>query len=238
MVNSFNQFIDDREYKFYCEAIDFYQENYNKGLNESFLSSVLPASIKKYYDFIKDLVDKTKVNIKSIVNFFRDRGVFDFFKRIKFSLKELFNIVKKGFSYYKDLQNAISEYVASTKVVQWTSDKIRDLDKFLSKHPKTRRLVGFAVGAILIYIWLNMSFTGDFDYDFDQSTLIGALLGRISLSDVFAGPEGVKLLTLFITGSFLSFPWPGPQTALFVASLVYGLAKSFNVKDILQQLRR
>ena len=45
-----------------------------------------------------------------------------------------------------------------TRVVRWTEDKLKDLDAFLAKHPKTKR-IALAVVNILIYIWLNMTFT-------------------------------------------------------------------------------
>jgi hypothetical protein len=231
-MENFSGYMQDRDYELYMEAIRLHEDD---SLYE-FLSGIT-GKLKKYYDFIKDLAEKAKIGIKDIAELLKNKGVFEFFKKIGFSVKRLFDLVRKGFKYYRDLQRTIAEYIAETKVVKWTTDKIKDLDEFLKRHPKTKRLVGIAVGAILLYIWLNMSFTGDFDYDFDQSTLISALLGNFSLTDIFTGPDGVKLLTLFITGSFLSFPWPGPQTALFIVSLIYGLAKTFNVRKLVSNLR-
>lgn len=231
-MKSFSYYSQDRDYETYLEAVNLHIDD---TLNE-FLSAIT-GKLKKYYDFIKDLAEKAKIGVKDIAELLKNKGVFEFFKKIGFSIKRLFDIVKNGFKYYRDLQRAIAEYIAETKVAKWTAEKIKDLDEFLKRHPKTKRLVGVAVGAILLYIWLNMSFTGDFDYDFDQSTLISALMGNFSLADIFTGPDGIKLLTLFITGSFLSFPWPGPQTALFIVSLIYGLAKTFNVRKLVADLR-
>lgn len=231
-MKSFSYYSQDRDYETYLEAVNLHEDD---TLNE-FLSAIT-GKLKKYYDFIKDLAEKAKIGVKDIAELLKNKGVFEFFKKIGFSIKRLFDLVKNGFKYYRDLQKAIAEYIAETKVAKWTAEKIKDLDEFLKRHPKTKRLVGVAVGAILLYIWLNMSFTGDFDYDFDQSTLISALMGNFSLTDIFTGPEGIKLLTLFITGSFLSFPWPGPQTALFIVSLIYGLAKTFNVRKLVADLR-
>jgi hypothetical protein len=231
-MKSFSYYSEDRDYELYVEAIHLHEDD---TLNE--FVSAITGKLKKYYDFIKDLAEKAKIGVKDIAELLKNKGVFEFFKKIGFSIKRLFDLVRNGFKYYRDLQRAIAEYIAETKVVKWTAEKIKDLDEFLKRHPKTKRLVGIAVGAILLYIWLNMSFTGDFDYDFDQSTLISALMGNFSLTDIFTGPEGIKLLTLFITGSFLSFPWPGPQTALFIVSLIYGLSKTFNVRKLLADLR-
>ena len=52
-----------------------------------------------------------------------------------------------------------------------------------------------------------MTFTGNADYDFDMGDMIMALGGGFTLSTLFAGLEGMALLTLFATGVIgLSFP--------------------------------
>ena len=74
-------------------------------------------------------------------------------------MEYLFSLIKKGFKAYKEVIKAIGEYVASTKVGKWTEQKLKDLDAFLAKHPKTKRIAGMAVAGILIYICLNMTLT-------------------------------------------------------------------------------
>lgn len=231
-MKSFSQHAEKSSYQTYLEAIEMHQ---SQSLHE--FVGTITGKLKKYYDFIKQLANTVKVGVSDIANLLKNKGVFEFFNRIKFSLKRLFDLVKVGFKYYRDLKSAIAEFMASTKVAKWTEDKLNQLDDFLKKHPKLKRITGVAVSAILLYIWLNMSFTGDFDYDFDQSTLINALLGNFTLTSIFAGPEGMKLLTLFVTGTIFSFPWPGPQSALFTISLLYGLAKTFDVRSVLTKLQ-
>ena len=231
-MKSFSQHTQDTDYSLYLEAISLHVDG---NMNEIFGN--ITGKLKQYYDFIKDLSEKAKVGVKEIAELLKNSGVFNFFKKIAFSLKRLFVLVQKGFAYYKDVRKAIAEYVASTKIVKWTEEKIKDLDAFLQKHPKVKRIAGIAVGAILLYIWLNMSFTGDFEYDFDQSTLIGALTGNFSLADIFTGPDGIQLLTLFITGTFLSFPWPGPQAGLFIVSILYGLSKTYGLPTLANKFK-
>ena len=186
----------------------------------------IPSSLKKIWSFVKELKDLVKVKLLDLVKLFKNKIVFKFFAKIKFSMTKLFSIVKAGFKAYKQVIKAIGEYIASTKVGRWTEDKLKDLDAFLAKHPKTKRIAGLAVAGILIYIWLNMTFTGNADYDFDMGDMIMALGGGFTLSTLFAGPEGMALLTLFATGVIgLSFPWPGPQHIQFVGAVLYGSAK-------------
>lgn len=231
-MKTFSTLNESVEYDIYLEALDLH---INCDLHEVF--GKISGKLKKYYQFFEDLSNTAKIGVEKIVEIFKNRGVFTFFKRINFSVTNLFRKIQMGFKYYRTLQSAIAEYIAKTGVARWTEQKVKELDEFLKKHPKTKRIVGIGVGAILIYIWLNMSFTGDFDYDFDQSTLIGAIAGNFSLADIFTGPEGIKLLTLFFTGSVLSFPWPGPQNVLFVTSLLYGLAKTYNIRSAAKDLK-
>jgi len=211
------------------EERDYYSAlsiiEYGYALNEGILDR-LSAGVKSKLDFIKSLADYAAIKLEDIVSLFKDSRVFKFFNAIKFNLAILWKYIKAGFSAYIDLQKAIAEYVASTKVVKWTTSALHDLDKFLQNHPKLRRIGGFAVAGLLIYIWLNMSFTGDFAYDFDFSDILLAVGGKYSLGTLFGGPEGTRMLMLFATGVIgLSFPWPGPTHIQFVGALINGLRK-------------
>jgi hypothetical protein len=210
----------------YDEFVSFVREN-KLTENTSVLNELgIPSRLKKIWGFIKELAKFAAFKLVDLVKLFLDKTVFKFFAKIKFSMEWLFKLVKKGFKAYRDVIKAIGEYLASTKVGKWTEQKLKDLDAFLAKHPKTKRIAGLAVAGILIYIWLNMTFTGNADYDFDMGDMILALGGGFTLSSIFAGPEGMALLTLFATGVIgLSFPWPGPQHVQFVSAVLYGSAK-------------
>jgi hypothetical protein len=223
MEMSLTNILYELQYKEFCEFVK--QNNLDSKvvvLNEL----VIPAKLKKIWSFLLELKDIVKVKIIDLVKLFMNKLVFKFFAKIKFSISYLFSLVKKGFKAYKDIIKAIGDYLANTKVGKWTEEKLKDLDAFLAKHPKTKRIAGLAVAGILIYIWLNMTFTGNADYDFDMGDMILALGGGFTLSTLFAGPDGMALLTLFATGVIgLSFPWPGPQHFQFVGAVIYGSAK-------------
>lgn len=49
---------------------------------------------------------------------------------------------------------------------------------------------------------------------------------QLYLPDQMAGPDGTRMLMLFVTGIIgLGFPWPGPTSAKFVVALLNGLRK-------------
>jgi len=228
MENSLADIVYEIQYEEFCNFV------YENKLNEDTIvlkEFAIPGKLKKVWSFIVKLKDIIKVKMVDMVKLFLNKLVFKFFAKIKFSLDYLFKLVKKGFKAYKEVIKAIGEYISSTKVGRWTEDKLKDLDAFLAKHPKTKRIAGLAVAGILIYIWLNMTFTGNADYDFDMGDMIMALGGGFTLSTLFAGPEGMALLTLFATGVLgLTFPWPGPQHVQFIGAILYGSAKLIGQK--------
>lgn len=228
MNTSLTDILHEMQYKEFCL---FVAENKLDCDEVQLNEFVIPSKLKKIWSFLVELKDLVKLKLKDLVKLFMNKLVFKFFAKIKFSMEYLFSLIKKGFKAYKEVIKAIGEYVASTKVGKWTEQKLKDLDAFLAKHPKTKRITGMAVAGILIYIWLNMTFTGNADYDFDMTDMILALGGGFTLSKLFAGPEGMALLTLFATGMIgLSFPWPGPQHVQFVTAVLYGCAKLAKTK--------
>jgi hypothetical protein len=186
----------------------------------------IPSFLSKQYDFVKDLASNISINIKDLAKLFMNRTVFNFFSKIKWSFEFVFDLAKKGLKIYREVLDAIGEYVAKTKVGKWTEDTLNDLDNFLKTHPKIKRIAGIGVAALLIYIWFNMTFTGDFEYDFNLVDVLAALGGKFSLSQIFAGKDGMKLLLLFATGVIgLSFPWPGPTSVKFLTAVVKSIAQ-------------
>jgi len=211
------------------EKYDYYEalkilENPNL-LSDGFLDK-LTSGIKSKIDFIKAVAEYGNNKLEDVVKLFKDSRVFKFFSQIKFSLDVLWKHIKTGFKTYVDIQKIIAQYIAKTKIGKWTEDALRDLDRFLQSHPAIKRIAGVAVAGMLLYIWLNMSFTGDFNYDFNFADLLSALAGKFSLPQLFAGEDGIRMLLLFATGIIgLSFPWPGATSTKFVVALLNGLRR-------------
>jgi hypothetical protein len=196
------------------------QTDYGKRIDEFSVPSFLSKSV----NFIKSISEKLSVKLTDLMKLFANKAVFQFFQKIKWNLDYLFKIIKDGHKAYTQIISAISEYVSKTKVGKWTEDKLKDLDKWLQNHPKTRRIGGIVIAGLLIYIWFNMTFIGDSKYDFNLTDVYAALNGKFTLSTLFAGQDGAKLLMLFATGLIgLSFPWPGPTSVKFL----YAMIKSF-----------
>lgn len=219
----------------YIQFRSLMKEVVNGGMINEFS---LPSFLSKQYNFVKDIASQLSVNIKDMAKLFMNRVVFNFFSKIKWSFQYVFDLVKKGFEIYRDVLDAIGEYISKTKIGKWTEDKLKDLDNWLKVHPKIKRIAGIGVAALLIYIWFNMTFTGDFKYDFNLVDVLAALAGKFSLAHIFAGKEGMKLLLLFATGVIgLSFPWPGPTSIKFLTATIKSISDWAKVKLIRENIK-
>ena len=207
----------------YYSALEIIESG--QALTEGILDR-LTAGVKSKLDFIKSIASYAQMKLEDIVSMFKDSRVFKFFSSIRFNLATLWKYIKTGLDAYTKIQKVIAEYIASTKIAKWTTQALAGLDRYLQSHPKIRAIGGVAVAGMLLYIWLNMSFTGDINYDFDFSDILAAVGGKYSLATLFGGTDGTRMLLLFATGVIgLSFPWPGPTHAKFVVAVINGLRK-------------
>lgn len=225
----FAEYLKEKDWEEYENTLSLLIESYEQGgsLNEGLIDT-LSGKLKSGIDFIKQFAELVGAKLIDMLKLFKDKVIFTFFNKIKWSISGLTKLVKKGYRLWQDVHSLIAEFIASNKVVKWTSEKLKDLDAFLDKHPIIKRAGSLVVVGFLIYQWTSMiSFTGDIEFDFDQSTLFAAISGNFSLSDLFASPDGVKMLMFIATGVLtgVSFPWPGDAWLLFALSIVYTIAK-------------
>jgi hypothetical protein len=218
--------LQEAEFKEFSYFIDIYLQD--PILTESFLNEGLFSSVVEKMQMIKDLALNLGIELKNFIILFKEKTVFDFFKAIKWSVGHFIKIVKDGYNLYSETIKIIAKWAADNKVVKWTEDKITLLDKFLMEHPKIKVAAGLVVAGFLVYQWTQLiAFTGDVDFDFDQTALFGALGGTYALVDIFTGAEGIKMLTFIVMNLTLSltFPWPGGTWVLFGFSLLYTVSK-------------
>jgi hypothetical protein len=223
---SYTQILQEAEFKEFSYFIDRYLQE--PILTELFLNEGLFSTVVEKMRMIKELAKNLGLEIKNFIILFKEKYIFDFFKAIKWSVEKFIKIVKDGYNLYSETIHIIAKWAAENKIVKWTEDKIVLLDEFLRVHPKLKTVTGIAVAGFLIYQWTQLiSFTGDVNFDFDQSALFQALSGNYNLVDIFAGAEGIKMLMFIVTNLTvaLSFPWPGGTWVLFGFSLLFTVAK-------------
>jgi hypothetical protein len=179
--------------------------------NSSFRRFFDPDKIKKIHDFLG--MDKKRVEqynaepgVKKLMS--HSEKIFDTIDTI---MKIPNSVLRKGF-----------EKLHKTKAIQKLQKGTMKADQFLNKNPFLKKMGGPLVAGALAYQWLNMSFSGDFDDDFNLDNLVNALQGDYSLEELIATPDGLKglaqLAAGIATGGLLSFPWHKKMNIAFAAA--------------------
>lgn len=225
-VEEYEEFIE-----WYAQHDAYLHSGHCITLHEGILSRI-GGKLKKKLKFIQGLAKTLGGKLTDFLKMFKEKVVFKFFNGIKWSFESLFKLVKLGFKTYNTIITIITEYVANSTIGRMTTKALKGLDDYLDKHPTVRKFAGPAIAGLLIYIWLNMTFTGDIVYDFNMSDILLAVTGSFKLSSLFGGTDGAKLLMLFATGALmgLSFPWPGAQSIQFLSGVIGTIAGHVKVK--------
>lgn len=209
-------------YDAYC---DFINHQINPLTERYYVDVAIPRGMERLRKDVVRMAKMFKVSIRLIWRALKSKDVYAFLKVIKFNIYMILDIfstigdlvrdgLMDGFRTLSD-QSFMSQY----KTV------IEAVDAAIDKFPVLRKVTGPVIFGIYVIIWLNMSFIMNLKYDFDFSKQVQALRGNWKLSDFLAEPDGMMLLTLFLTGSFISFPWLG-STVLNVMILVVVTAMS------------
>jgi len=224
-------------YDVYCEALDlmledkltknFFYGNITEGLFDNIRRMNLSQQLLRVFRDLKNNLIKIssefRLNLTQIVTAFRQRSIFQMFKAFGFNIMLIFRAFGELAKFVRKGLLEVFREIYKLKIFQQLRKGTIKVDEFLDKYPLLKKVTGVVVAALLLYIWLNMTFLGDFEYDFDFSDLAGALAGSFSITALFMSPEGLMLLTLFGTGTAfgLSVPWLGKSVYNLTVAIVY-----------------
>jgi len=208
----------------------------NEGVLDSLkgLTGKVGAFISNAKKTMADVVDTTKLETKDLIKAFKNKEIFSVLKKVGFSVKKLLAMLKAGQKALNGGLGKIFEEIHDSKILQKIHAGVMTVDEFIKKYPILNRIGGIAVAGALLWIWLNMSFTGaSLDYDIDQSAVLDALSGNYSLADLFTSPGGLKTLAFLALGmSGVSVVSYFPATAYnLTMSIVYTALKKSKFKD-------
>ena len=229
---SFRSYIsEDSLYEEFVKYANLYQV-----VNENIPSNMMtesvikiPEKLKSLWNIIKAMAIELKTSFDMLLTVFKERVIFNIFKAVKFSIKRLNDIVKKGFKAYHELTKEFADYIV--KHIDKNEKKevvIKKLQDWLENHPIAKKITGVVLAGLMVYIWTSViTFTGDIDFDYDQKMLLKALSGDYSLCDIFCGESGNEYIFYVFTGATtgISFPYPATSSILFAISIVYTVVK-------------
>lgn len=255
--------IEKVTYESYCAILDvlmeagYSDEKLMEYLTEGFFKDFLKSAKGRAAGFLhktfrslrkelKKIGKDFNVSGKELVYAFKNREAFGILKAFGFNLKVIFrsinrlsNLVQKG------LFKVFSEIVKN-KYIQKIRKGAMKVDDLLNKYPILKRVSGIVIAGLLLYLWLQMTFIGSWDYDMDLSDLFLAVQGKFSIADLFVSPSGLMLLALFGSGAAfgLSIPWLGKSLYNLISALVYTVYTKFKkgkhpvLKKMKQKLKK
>lgn len=183
--------------------------------------------VKGTFDDLKKDIGKVAKEVGAskaeITKAFKQKSVFSGLKAFGFSLKAMGKGVQAATGLIKNGIGNTFQEIEKSNIGQKVKSGTMKVDQVLDKHPILKKVGGVAVAGMLTYAWLNMTFIGDLDYDFDVSAIPNALAGDWSISDTIVGKDGMMTAGLLGLGmaTGLSVPWLG-KTVLNV-----GLAAAY-----------
>jgi len=259
MVNYYLRYLEDLifedtqliTYEVYCGAMDLVFENkltesyFNENIFTTIKNMNLARGLVKVFQELRYNIQKIgrdfTMNLNELIIAFKDRNVYDMLKAFGFNFRLVFRSIQAATGALRGGLLEIFKELARTKTFQKIRRGAIKIDDVLNKYPKLKKVTGFVIAGILLYIWLNMTFIGNFDYDFNFADVVAALQGTYSVAELFASPEGLMLITLFGTGAAygLSFPWLGKSLYNLTIAIIYtGYAKLKGDKKKLAKLKR
>lgn len=225
-------------YDVYCKLLD---NSLDEGILDTIKGLKISGQLVKIFKDLKstlnDISQKFQLGINDIILAFKQRDVFKLLKSVGFNIKLLFKSINALSTAVRQGLFSIFEELANSKVMLKIKSGAMKVDEILDKYPLLKKIGGIVVAGLLLYIWLNMTFIGDLDYDFNFSDLVAALKGSFSIADLFTSPSGLMLIALFGTGSMLglSVPWLGKSIYNLTLAIIYtGIVKA---KEHLPELR-
>ena len=200
------------------------KDRYNQPLSKH------PTLKKALTSEVNDLVKDIGVERDNLVNAIKEKSVFRAVKAVGMGAGK---IALDGMKTVDSAVNFAADKVAATKAVQGLQKGLIKVDEFLDKYPKLKTASGVAIAGFLTYQWLQMSFSGNLDSDYDLSSIPEAVAGNIGFTDVLATPAGVKGMGLLAAGlatGGMTALWAGGRRGLMMAAAYTGAKKLGDTK--------
>ena len=195
------------------------KDRYNEPLSKH------PTLKKALTSEVNNLVKDIGVERDNLVNAIKEKSVFKAVKAVGMGAGK---VALDGLKTIDSAVNFAADKVAATNAVQGLQKGLIKVDEFLDKYPKLKTVTGTAIAGFLTYQWLQMSFSGNLDSDYDLSSIPEAIAGNIGFTDVLATPAGVKgmgLLAAGIATGGMTALWAGGRKGLMMAAAYTGAKK-------------
>lgn len=204
---------------------------------------IIETFIGHLREFVFDVADHIGVTVREVAMALANKDVYALFKAFAFNTVKIAKTIHKGAEALKNAYVGIFAKILASGMLDDVKKGVATMDDVLNKYPILKKLAGPALAGVLILMWLNMSFTGNFDYDMDVSHILAALAGSFTLTDLFMSPDGLASLGLlcanFASGGALNATaWLGANTYNLILAFVYtGIVRTPALKTLVSNVK-
>ena len=186
-ILSYNEYSNMEQtltYEMWCGLLDSMETGtLSEGLKDILAKAGTAAkdAVMRIFGPIKDeilkLADTLKVGLLDIINALKERSVFGVLRAIGFKIKLLVKAISELSRIFREGLLRVFAEISRNKYVQKIRSGVMKIDELLDKYPLLKKLAGIAVAGLLLYIWLNMTFIGDLEYDMNITAMVAAIGG-------------------------------------------------------------
>ena len=181
--------------------------------------------------FILYVSRKTCVSIRSMIDLLRNPYIVKFFRHIGWSFKELYRIVKKGYETWRLFVNMIEEYKKKNMFGRWNIKEYNKFEKWIYAHKKIKKFNPESISGMMVYVWLNMSFMDNIEWELDVADVIMAFSGTYTMENILSSNDGVNFVVTVSTMPIkFNFVYDKSVNMQFIVSTINTIAKRFKVK--------
>ena len=187
-----------------------------------------PTLKKALTSEVNEITKDLGVARDELVNAIKEKSVFKAVKAVGMGGGK---VALDGLKTVDTAVNFAADKVAATQMVQGLQKGTIKVDEFLNKYPKLKKVAGVGIAGFLTYQWVQMSFSGNLDSDYDLSNIPEAIAGNIGFTEVLATPAGIKgmgLLAAGIATGGMTTIWAGGRRGLMMAAAYTGAKKAGN----------
>ena len=220
--NSIEPNIENLTYEGYCDVLD--HVFLNEQLDENLIDFCKLEFMRLCSDFktdIERIVKEFRISGLMIVRAFKHPTLFAIMRAFKFNLYALWDSISKLTDLIrKGLYDTMDE-LGKTGVMKQLDRGAISLDEVIEKHPILKFMTGPILAGAMVYMWLNMTFIGNFKYDMNLTKVVDAIKGKYTIKDFITSVEGRSMVALFAMGAIGSFIWLGSTVLNLILALLY-----------------
>ena len=171
-----------------------------QGSDDTPSKSNTQSALKDLKTHVDSVSKSVGVSAKLVTKAFKEPSVYNTVNALGGSVNAAAKSAIGGLRTIGKTLNVGGAVVTDTKAFKQLEKGIIKADEFMDKYPALKVVGSAALVAMATKQWLDMSFSGDIESDYDLGIIADAAQGKAKFADFIGTPEGVKGVALLGAG--------------------------------------